>query len=60
MAEKYISVENLEKMADLLLQNDKEVKTLLEENIQTSITITDAQHTAMMNVIFGEGNWSNE
>ena len=57
MAEKYISVENLEKMSDLLLQNDKEVKTLLEENIQTSITITDAQHTAMMNTIFGEGNW---
>ena len=58
MAEKYISVENLEKMADLLLQNDKEVKTLLEENIQTSITITDEQHTTMMNTIFGEGKWS--
>ena len=32
-----------------------------EWNVETTTaTITDAQHTAMMNEIFGEGNWEDE
>ena len=60
---KYVSTDNIETIVDLLLQNDKEIKTnadtqvsALSEKLDSemaNITITDEQYTAMMEEIFG-------